>query len=273
MDFSTFIAISNLLQLFTNSNQNSIEILSYEDLVSVGKVVPTYKILQNFTDIFINNDIVYENLNLGSKIPHILAYKSNTTLNYNNLIRNLSKLSIDKLFLLLRHFLCLFDNKIEFPFILTFSNFTTILKDPFYKNISYSLDISFKDFGIVAKAASQEFNKTDYIKFIFNTLDINNNTFIEVYELMMLSKINSIYNCLKSGKKYDEKIMKLTKETGHLDPALFLHDYNDRNILLVDKNDITYMNYVNFLLILDKLQIYIYADKLPPISVFIFKQK
>jgi hypothetical protein len=244
IDFATFSTIGILLKLFTNNNFHTGGYLSYKDLLNVGQFTPTYNLLQNYTQLYVKNDLIYENLNKGIKMKNLIFLdgENNYKANFGLIKDNTKKMSIEQLYLLHRHFETLYriDVKNKF-FTLGYEKFDKLLSDDLNTmTLSKYIEESYDDFKKVAKLAGKTYEKKDYKKFIFNILDLNNSTFLEIYELLMASKACDLFSSLSKEGKVKNK----NNQTSFIQESLL--NYADYHILNLDKGDEDYIIYVSF---------------------------
>lgn len=245
MDFATFSTLSNMFKLYLYNHFHTQGYLNYFDILSVGEYTQTYKIIQNYTSLIVKNDLMFQNLNKGIRIDSLIYLdRENITRRNLQFVKNTNKLSVDQLYLIYRHFNTLYSkNYDKKSFSLNSTEFEKVLKDDFFKHTNTLIKDSFEAFKKVSQDANEAFTKKDYYKFIFNILDLNNSTFIEIYELLILNKACNLFSALeKDDKGYiknkSNKTSKIYKE---------LVDYNDNNILTIDKSDIDYIIYVLYI--------------------------
>jgi hypothetical protein len=274
MDFPTFVTVSNLFKLFFNNNAHTLGFLSYHDLLIVGQTTPTYKLIQNYSQIFVQNDMIYENLDRGIKMENLLFlnYQKNFTERYFKYLENSAeKMSVDHMFLLYRTFESFSNFNFTFPtnpFTLNQNNFTKVLTDPLYKNISSDIENSYTFSHSNAGSASKTIDKDEYMKFIFRTIDLNNDTYIEVYEILMLQKISSIFQILtENGKSLKNDVEIIPKLT----------NYYERNILPLSERDLDHLQFLNYKYneegsISFHQFLFLYLDRLRNTSKLIFKE-
>jgi len=232
MDFATFCTLANLFQLYFNNNERTMGHLSYLDLWNVGQQVETYGLLKNYTGLFIRNNIQYESLSEGIKINKFykLGMDGNITLNdksYHMKSKDY-KLSVNDLFFLYRIFETA-SSYIKYPFQLNPTIFPNVIKDEFFQDINALLKSSFTDFQNVASASDIAADEGLFNDVIFKILDLNNSTFIEMYELMLANKIAKVFNLLKT----DEKILKTNQI-----------NFKDSVLELITSNEEEYIKYV-----------------------------
>jgi Ca2+-binding EF-hand superfamily protein len=241
MDLPTFITISNIFKIYANYDQFNMGVLNYKDFTSAVLFTPNYALLQNFTNIFIYNDWLYESTNKGTRISNLLYVDSKNIMNRNyQYIHKNSKFSVDKLYLIFKYIQTLHVNKIYFSYSLDTNKFSNILTQPFFKNFTETIDSGFSDFQKVSSSAGKSYSKTDYYNYIFNILDLNNSTYVEVYELLLAEKASRIFNSLQNG-------MKLINDKNNTQPIKdLLNNFNDNNILLIDNEDINHLIYVKY---------------------------
>jgi hypothetical protein len=250
MDFATFSTYGNLFRLFLSNKYNTAGYLSYTDLLTVGDFIPTYKLIQNYTQLFVKNHLIYENLNRGLKINNLISrldYKNNYPgtvkfqRNFDKIKDNTKKISIEQLFLLFRTFQTFDNHHFLLPFTLRIEDFSDYLSDSNLKTIYQLIDSSFFDYQKVCQAALKNLDKKDYLKTIFNILDINNSTFLEIYEIMLLKKTSSLFSSLSVNGKIinqDNNTLFINNLTGN---------YSDYNILSLGDNDSDYLKYVSII--------------------------
>lgn len=242
MDFATFSTLGNLFKLFVRNDQQTMGYLHYSDLISVGQYTSTYKLVQNYTQLIVKNHLIYENLSKGTKMNNLIFYNGDKTIRNFRLIKdNSKKISIEQLFLIYRHFDTLSSNNFTFPFTFTVDKFSFILQDPLFTQLKLFIDSSYDSFQKASSSAGQNFSTEDYLKFIFNIIDLNNSTFIEVYEILLVQKACSIFKSLEKNGE----ILNNSNDTSLINNLK--SNFIDNNILIPDKSEEDYMIYVNLL--------------------------
>lgn len=243
IDFATFCTVANLFALFINNNANTLGYLSYSDLVSVGQYTPTYTLIQNYTDLFMKNNMIYESLNKGITIDSLIYIDSlnRTRRDFLTLKEIKQKISIEKIFLLYRYFEAIHLNNFDFAFSITKDNFTTLIKgENLLSQARILIENSYDQFKRVTLSANKNFTLNQFYTFIYRILDLNNNNILEVYELFFLDKLVNIFNYLQNNGKIENKCNDTTKITK------LTEEFNNCNILTLDEGDTDYLIYLNY---------------------------
>jgi hypothetical protein len=240
MDFATFSTLGNLFKLFIRNNHHTMGYLTYSDLLAVGQYTLTYRLIKNYTQLFMKNDLIYQNLNTGIKIENLIYFDHNNKLkrNFNIIKENTKKTSVEQLFILYRYFDSLYSNDIKFPFSVTIEKFEDLLKDDLFADLNNLIESSFQNFQKVSQAANQNLDKKDFQKFIFNMMDLNNSTFIEIYEMLITHKVCKLFTSLQE----DGKILNKSNDTSLITNVT--SNFSDFNILTLDRSDQNYLPYV-----------------------------
>lgn len=250
------------MKIYQESNFNTQGFINYFNLYSSGLTIHTYSLIQNFAQLMVKEDLIFKSLNFGLKINSIVQYDKNkkkTSNNFADLKSYSSKISLENLFLLYRFFELAHFNHIRYPFTLGEELFAqcldSSLKNPpqkeeeviasFLKNSSDLIEKSFQDFQAMG-AASGAANTTreDFDRNVFRILDLNNSTFLEIYEIMLLDKAASLFNALS-----EDFVIVKNQEEDTAESNLFsrkLKEYNVQNVYQVSENEIQYLFHVNF---------------------------
>ena len=212
MDFATFCTLGNLLKLFIENNNRSNGYLSLGDLLSAGQVIGTYPLIKNYTSLFITNNVVYENLRNGIKIDNFykLDDKRNKTLNLNSYYLKNSdrKTSVDELFFIYRIFEIFYSYSSDSNFQLNYTIMSKAIKDEFFEEIDLLFTKSYQDFKNVITVSNMTETREMFDEFTFHIMDINNNTFIEIHELLLVYNTAQMFYSLNSqsyiGKRNEQ---------------------------------------------------------------------
>jgi hypothetical protein len=234
MDFATFSKLAILMKLYVGGDVQTMGYLSYKDLISVGKYVQTYRLLQNNTELVVKNDIVAKNLNKGVKMENIVWTDKNMMIQMNFDMGALgNRIGIDQLYLIYRHFEMMNESGIPYPFVMNYTEFSHLLsKHVLLEKLKIAVDGS-------AKAYESQGLQIPYFDIIARILDLNNNTYIETYELLVAHKVVSLFNALSGANgvinKLDDKTI-----------SEKLKGFNDKHIHTVIPSDIEYLVYINY---------------------------
>jgi hypothetical protein len=234
MDFATFSKIAILMKLYINNDIQTMGFLSYKDLLYAGKYIQTYSLLQNNTEFMIKNDIVFRNLEKGIKMQNLAWTDKNMIIQMNFDMGDLSnRIGLDRLYLIYRHIEMTYRNTITFPYAMNYTQFTNLLAtDTLLIKLKTMIDKSLASFK-KQDTTNQVVNYTDIIARI---IDLNNNTYIETYELLIAQKVVSLYNELA-----DNDIL-TKKNRSEIEYRLL--KFNDKHIFTLDDGDIDYLDYV-----------------------------
>jgi hypothetical protein len=241
MDFATFAKIANLMKLYINNDSQTMGFLSYRDLLYVGKYVQTYRLLQNITELVVKNDILLRNLNKGVRMENLILTDGDSFVTYNGFdIRdNNNRIGLDKLFVLYRYFEMLEKNEVNFPFAMNYTQYSALLTtQPLMGKLQDAILNSFQGYQNFIGKAGLQVDINNYTDYFIRTIDLNNNTLIEPYELLLAHEAVCIFYELTGGKNNLEKFIdeKLIRST--------LLKYNDFHILSIDSSNVDYLTYV-----------------------------
>lgn len=259
MDFPTFCTLMNIIKIYQEANFNSQGFLNYFNLYSSGLTLHTYSLLQNFAKLIVKEDTIFKNLNFGMKINNIIWYDKNKNYQNNNMdyLNTYSKISLENLFILYRFFEMVHFNHVRFPYsinakifidCLEYSKINSPKKEEevlasFFKKSSDLLEKSYQDFQAVMQSTdASKKSRDDFNKFIFNILDLDNSTFLEIYELMILDKTANIYGILN-----EDMVLKKNNDTDTLQENIFvskLKDYNINHVYQITESEMEYLYYV-----------------------------
>jgi hypothetical protein len=267
LDFPSYCLLMNIMKIFQEGSMNNKGFLNYFNLYITGMTLQTNYILQRYAKLIIKEDTVFNNLKFSLKINNLILYDKTGKFKMENIqnFKGSTKISIDNLFILFRYFELIYFNKIKYPFNFDVKIFDKILQDAnnqtskneveicasFLKNTSKIIDTSFEEFKKVGNSAGYDsLEKKDYVQNIFNLIDLNNNTSIEIYELMYLDKIRSIFDAISENGF----IMKVNS-TGYESMknnsfSVKLRDYNLKNVYEISDKEIEEIDIVNFFFVL-----------------------
>ncbi len=229
--------------------------LNYNNIYLAGMSLQTNYILQRYTKLIIKEDTVFNNLKFGLKINNLILYDKTGKFKIENIqnFKGMTKISIDNLYILYRYFELINFNKIKYPFNFNVKIFSKILKDAnnesakkeeeicasFLKKTSKLIEQSFIEFKKVGKSAGfNSLEKKNYIQNIFNLIDLNNNTSIEIYELMYLDKIRSIFDAISEDGFIIKANFTENESIKNNTFTLKLKDYNIKNVYEISENEI-----------------------------------
>ena len=241
------------MKIFQEGSMNNKGFFNYYNLYLAGMSLQTNLILQRYIKLIIKEDTVFHNLKLGLKINNLILYDKSGKFHLENIhnFHGQTKISIDNLFIIYRYFEVLYLNKIKYPFSIDLKIFLKILDDSkkknsnkeeeicanILKNTTATIEKNFENFKNVAQSAGKNtLNKKDFLENIFNLIDLNNNSFIEVYEIMYLDKIRSIFE-----KISENGFIKKNKKTENLKDNVLrnkLRDYNMENVYEISDEEI-----------------------------------
>jgi len=262
MDFPTFCILMNLLKIYQESNDNSQGFLNYFNLYSSGLTIHTYYLIKNFAKLMVKEDIIFKSLNFGVKINSLIQFDKNKKIASNNLEglnSYSSKFSLENLFLVYRLFEMVHFNRISYPFSINRQIFNKCLENSknnpptkeeelissILKNSSQLIEKSFQDFQAISVASGlTEFTRDDYNKFIFNILDLNNSTYLEIYELMLLDKVSTLFGVLNQNMIIITNIEGDTQNDNYFNRKL--KDFNTKYVYQINENELDYLYHVYY---------------------------
>lgn len=261
LDFPSYCLLMNIMKIFQEGSMNNKGFLNYFNLYMAGMSLQTNYILQRYVKLIIKEDTVFNNLKFGVQINKLILYDNSGNFKLENIqsFKGNTKISMDNLFILYRYFELIYFNKVKYPFSFDVKIFEKILDDAkkknskkedeicasFLKNTSNIIEKSFGEFKKVANSA--DFNsvkKKDYVQNIFNLIDLNNNTSIEIYELMYLDKIRSVFDVIS-----EDGFIKKNNLNETIDKNRFfekLKEYNVKNVYEISDNEIQNIFLVSF---------------------------
>ena len=107
----------------------------------------------------------------------------------------------------------------------------------FLKKTSKIIEKSFNEFKKVANSAGfNSLKKKNYVQNIFNLIDLNNNTSIEIYELMYLDKIRSVFDAISEKGFINKNNLKESLRNNTFFEKL--KDYNVKNVYEISDDEI-----------------------------------
>jgi hypothetical protein len=213
MDFATFCTLGNLLKLFIENNHRSHGYLSLEDLLSVGQMMGTYPLIKNFTSSLIYENIIFESLRNGIKIDNFYKLDAEKikrlNLDCNYIKKSDYTISVDELFFIYRIYETVYSYTGDESFQLNSTAMSRAIKDEFLKEIDDLFTRSYQDFKNVSIASYLNHDREMFDEFTFHIMDINNNSLIEIHELMLVLNTAKMFNSLNSQSyiaKTDQQI-------------------------------------------------------------------